>query len=409
MASATTCGLILLGNSGVGKSFLANRLLDDDEAFESKFSARSVTRHTEWKNMSTFIGKHIYSVANIPGLVEANQKLIDENRTEIMKAFEQCPFATVLFVFGHKNGRIPDEDLVAFMKINEAYEFPSTSLALIVNGIPSDRLEDYKEKTAQLLQELTHIDKGRIYFIEKVSSEESKKNIHGVLVEAVAKCQPIYHQKKHDIELLAEEISRLKTESKQRQEQLLAQEYEYNTKRQQVNVIRELRQEYNRPSQPLQTAHAHTPVNKTSTDSNRRLQDSTEIIPSRNELHQSHTENLLHNPDRDNVIQLAQQLEDASKETSDWIRQIQPPPPSVIIVYEKESDGALKIIKKGYTSIKDHFKNVLNGSHSHDLQHPSTPQNANEYNSYVHNNADLNHPALDPRRSKPPKRRSTKD
>ncbi|CAF1374017.1 unnamed protein product [Adineta ricciae] len=231
MASATTYGLILLGNSGVGKSFLANRLLNDDEAFESRFSARSVTRHTEWKDMPTNIGRYTFSVANIPGLVEANQKLIDENRVEIMKAFEQCPWAVVLFVFGLNNGRIPDEDLVAFKRINDAYEFPTESLLLIVNGVPLDRPDGYEEKTAQLLEELTSIDKSHIYFVERSTSEKSKKDIHDLLYEAIiSKCEPVHHTRKRDIELLSDEISRLKMESKYRQDQLLAQEAEHSKK-----------------------------------------------------------------------------------------------------------------------------------------------------------------------------------
>ncbi|CAF0964830.1 unnamed protein product [Adineta ricciae] len=227
MASATTYGLILLGNSGVGKSFLANRLLNDDEAFESRFSAQSVTRHTEWKDMSTNIGRYTFSVANIPGLVEANQKLIDENRMEIMKAFEQCPWAVVLFVFGLNNGRIPDEDLVAFKRINDAYDFPTESLLLIVNAVPSGRPDGYEEKTAQLLEELTSTDKSHIYFVEKSTSEKSKKDIHDLLCEAISKCEPVHHTRKRDIELLSDEISRLKMESKYRQDQLLAQEAEH--------------------------------------------------------------------------------------------------------------------------------------------------------------------------------------
>ena len=224
MASSSPTAIIILGNSGVGKSFLANRLLNDDQAFESRFSARSVTHQTEWKNYRASNTSTEYVVGNIPGLIENNQKAIDENRHEIMKAFEQYPWAIVLFVFGHKNGRIPDEDLVAFARINDAYQFPSQSLLVIVNGIPSDRPNGYEERTKQLLHEITHVDENHIYFIEKVTNDESKILIHRQLHEAIAKCKPVHHTKKHDIELLVDEISRLKKESQQLQNQLLAQE-----------------------------------------------------------------------------------------------------------------------------------------------------------------------------------------
>ena len=63
-------GLIILGNSGVGKSFLANILLDR-EAFKHEFSARSVTHRTEFEEIT--FDKHRYAIFNIPGLIEADQ------------------------------------------------------------------------------------------------------------------------------------------------------------------------------------------------------------------------------------------------------------------------------------------------------------------------------------------------
>ncbi len=63
-------GLIILGNSGVGKSFLANILLEK-EVFKHEFSARSVTHRTEFQEIE--IGNHRYAIFNIPGLIEADQ------------------------------------------------------------------------------------------------------------------------------------------------------------------------------------------------------------------------------------------------------------------------------------------------------------------------------------------------
>lgn len=63
-------GLIIVGNSGVGKSFLANVLLGE-EAFQHEFSARSVTHRTEFREIT--IGSYRYAIFNIPGLIEADQ------------------------------------------------------------------------------------------------------------------------------------------------------------------------------------------------------------------------------------------------------------------------------------------------------------------------------------------------
>ncbi|CAF3445331.1 unnamed protein product [Rotaria sp. Silwood2] len=373
MASATTCGLIILGNSGVGKSFLANRLLDDDKAFESRFSARSVTRHTEWKNMSTPIGKYIYSVANIPGFVEANQKLIDENRHEIMKAFEQYPFSIVIFVFGNKGGRIPDEDLVAFMKINDAYQFPPESLLLIVNGILSNAPDDYEEKTAQMLEDFTHIDKSHICFIEKTTSEEDKHIIRHCLHEIIAKCEPTYHTKKHDIELIADEISRLKMEYRQRQDQLLAQEYEYS-KRQQLNSTSNPIQTCHRLQQHHSISDTNEPIHE-SIDHNRRFHKTMEDNQTKHEQYVAHVEKLIHDVNNDNITQLAQQLENTTKQNSALIAQMSPP---VTITYETERKTSSNRIKKRIGKVVTFVSNlVLGESQSPELEDYQTSRHDN--------------------------------
>ncbi|CAF1449509.1 unnamed protein product [Adineta ricciae] len=338
MASATTCGLILLGNSGVGKSFLANRLLDDDEAFESRFAAGSVTRHTEWKDMPTNIGRYTFSVANIPGLVEANQKLIDENRVEIMKAFEQCPWAIVLFVFGQNNGRIPDEDLVAFMRINDAYEFPTKSLLLIVNGIPADRPRDYEAKTAQLLEELTSIDKSYIYFIEKSTSENSKRDIRDLLCEAISKCDPVHHERKHDIELMSDEISRLKMESKNRQDQLLAQETEHSKKQKLSTTL-------HKHQSSSQRLSATTPKPKPDfTNDKKRFDDMMEAIDAEHARNMEKLKRIQENSNTAAIQQLTDQMKaenDLNKELLDHMSTS----PKVVIVREKKREkGLTKIL-----------------------------------------------------------------
>ncbi|CAF0875175.1 unnamed protein product [Didymodactylos carnosus] len=376
MMSAATCGLILLGNSGVGKSFLANRLLDDDEAFESRFSARSVTRHTEWKDMQTVDGKRLYSVANIPGLVEANQKLIDENRIEIMKAFEQCPFAIVLFVFGHKNGRIPDEDLVAFMRINHAYEFLSKSLLIIVNGIPTNPPNDYQEKTTQLLHELTHVDKKHIYFIEKITSEENKKVIHRFLHEAVAKCEPTYHTRKHDIELLADEISRLKMETKERQDQLLAQEEEHS-KRQKLDLIPDAIQKPYRPPQ-----HSLTATIEPIPDSIDNSKQFNELMKTKHDQYKAKVEEqLLHDSDRDAETQeLARHVMNTSERNRELITRISTSP-HVTVIPEKRKHPIIK-------TISNILSDVLRPSRYHEPHHPNTPPHDTDEHS--------SHPLTDP-------------
>ncbi|CAF1398539.1 unnamed protein product [Adineta steineri] len=373
MASAATCGLILLGNSGVGKSFLANRLLDDDGAFESKFSVRSVTRHTEWKDMSGAIGKHIYSVANIPGLVEANQKLIDENRIEIMKAFEQCPFAIVLFVFGSNNGRIRGEDLVAFMRINDAYVFSAKSLILIINGIPSNRPPDYEEKTTELLQELTDIKKTHIYFIEKATSEKSKNDIHNLLYEVIEKCEPTYHKRKHDIELLADEISRLKKESEHRQDQLLAQQHEHE-KQEKFNVPSGSTLDLHQPS----AQQLFTTIIKPKSDiidDNKQFDEMMKTMEAEHNRNMERLKRSQQNRNTDEWKHLTDQLKiecDLSKELLEQMSST----PQVIVVREEQRDN---VFQKAVNAVSGLFfrdeHRSCKSKHSKNLRHDNSEDN----------------------------------
>ncbi|CAF5057777.1 unnamed protein product, partial [Rotaria sp. Silwood1] len=140
--STSKHGLILLGNSGVGKSFIGNVVLGRD-VFEHGCSASSVTHETEFEDYA--VGNASYAVFNIPGLIEADQEAVDRNKTEIYKAFQQRPNSIVAFVFtGGSGGRIRDEDVVAFKAIHAAYNFQPESLLLIVNDLPLNRSPKYE-------------------------------------------------------------------------------------------------------------------------------------------------------------------------------------------------------------------------------------------------------------------------
>ena len=108
--------VLILGNSGVGKSFLCNVILQHT-TFASKTSFDSVTWKVEVEASSDIDGE-AYVIYNIPGLLEVDEANVARNKACIKQAFEQhphlAPHTVVLFVLGNQNGRLLPDDIAAW-------------------------------------------------------------------------------------------------------------------------------------------------------------------------------------------------------------------------------------------------------------------------------------------------------
>jgi len=212
-------GLIIVGNSGVGKTFLVNVLLGEDK-YLHKVAPRAVTTKTEFDTLS--INEYNVAIFNIPGLIESNQEAIERNKIEIDLAFSQCPTSFICYVFGNQGGRIRDEDVIAFEALDKAYDLKDKSLCFIVNQLPSDRPGDYEGETTVYLQEVLKLKElSRVAFINQVpdvKDKNSQSKIRGQLVELISQCLPTHKVKKQDIRLLRDELKELKAEYKRKQE-----------------------------------------------------------------------------------------------------------------------------------------------------------------------------------------------
>jgi hypothetical protein len=212
-------GIILLGNTGVGKSLLSNILLGR-EVFKHQCSASSVTHVTKFETCS--VGNLSYAVFDIPGLIEDNQAAIDRNKHEIYKAFEQRPNSVVAFVFtGGSGGRLKDEDLVAFRALHKSYDFKPESLVLIINDLLPDRDPDYAGTTIIRLEGLLNIPKLKVCFLDRINTKipDEREKLCMQLVEfIVGQCKPTFHTKNIDIQLHVDEIKELKENSRRQRE-----------------------------------------------------------------------------------------------------------------------------------------------------------------------------------------------
>ena len=168
-------GLIILGNTGVGKSFLANILLER-EVFAQGSSSSSITHTTEYRE--TDLLDKSYAIFDIPGLIEVEQQRIDQNKQEIDKAFAQRPNSIVIYVFHPQAGRIKEEDITALYAINAAYSFKPQSLILVMNCLSKNRPLYYEGTTLVLLQQLLRgiqITSRNLCFLEEIDGKANER------------------------------------------------------------------------------------------------------------------------------------------------------------------------------------------------------------------------------------------
>ncbi|CAF1525435.1 unnamed protein product [Adineta ricciae] len=201
-------GLIILGNSGAGKSFLANILLGREQ-FVHKFSSSSITHETEFVEIN--IGYYKLTIFNIPGLIEASQERIDLNKKEIDRAFALRPNSIIVFIFGQQNGRIKDEDVTAFNAINTAYPFKPESLVLVINGIPKKRPSDYEGEAIVLLQQLLKgvvVNDKNLCFLEYIDEDNQNERQHlkEKLLQIIVEHSPSKHEKQGEIETILDRL-----------------------------------------------------------------------------------------------------------------------------------------------------------------------------------------------------------
>ena len=221
-------GLFVLGNSGVGKTLLVNIMLGENKYVHEE-SVTSVTSNTE----STT--GHGYQIFNIPGLIEADQQLIERNKREIERAFQQCPNSRILFVCaGGVGGRLQDQDVVAYKALAQAYKFNPRSVVFIMNRLTkkSSKSAEFRTKAIDLLRkmlELPHsVTDKQFVFVANIAEDEvnnfeseDHQTIYASIAVAIEATEPAVHVKTQEVRLLSDEITRLKDVAAQQQNQFI--------------------------------------------------------------------------------------------------------------------------------------------------------------------------------------------
>ena len=136
------------------------------------------------------------------------------NKREIDHAFSKRPNSLIIYVFGQQNGRLRDEDVVAFNSINAAYPLNVKSLLLVVNGLPSARPDNYEGEVMLMLQDIIQLEiaADRVCFLNYIEKNDpsEREGLKNQLLKSIVELTPTEHIKIHDIHLKADEVSLLK-------------------------------------------------------------------------------------------------------------------------------------------------------------------------------------------------------
>lgn len=232
MSNLPQYGIIILGNTGVGKSLLANIILGED-VFTHEMSATAVTTKTEYQEIEYEGGA--YAIFNIPGLIEDNEDAINRNKQEIDNAFEERQKSIIVFVFqGGAGGRLKNEDVVAFKAMDKSYKFKNGSILFIVNDLPTSRPRDFEGQFITRIENILEFPNPSVCFLNRINKEnhEERDQIRAQLFAAFQSIglKPADHIKACEIEL---------------NNQKLMEEIEMSRKQQQAfeEVINALRQD----------------------------------------------------------------------------------------------------------------------------------------------------------------------
>jgi len=233
--TTTEKSIIIIGNTGVGKSFVVNCLLND-AIFESEERSVAVTSKLEFKKIK--IEDTTYKIYNIPGLLEDDEKKVEMNKKAIMAALDNKEEVYVFYMLTVEGGRLRSNDLDAYKAFSNAYEVKTTSFAFLVNKY--DNKEQLKPSIIHRIQ--TVMSNSSVHFLPKVgeSFDETKELIQAIMISAIKAMVPNTVKKLGNIVLGGDEIKQIhelmKQQLKKYEEMIEHNRIKYE---QQLNVLKQ--------------------------------------------------------------------------------------------------------------------------------------------------------------------------
>jgi len=151
--------LLLIGNTGSGKSYLLNSVGGN---FNSGFNAvHGLTEECDYCDVN--VGNVTMRLIDVPGLLEATDEKIKRNADAITQALRMSGSFKLIFVLAECAGRVLPSDLFTIAKVLTAIDF-SIDVGVIINKVPSEDLDLYNQHDTKenIIKQLNSVANNKI-------------------------------------------------------------------------------------------------------------------------------------------------------------------------------------------------------------------------------------------------------
>ncbi|KAF9971440.1 hypothetical protein BGZ73_005630 [Actinomortierella ambigua] len=168
--------VLLVGNAGVGKSYLLNSIGGN---FRSGFSAvDGLTSDSTYCDVN--IRGSTVRLIDAPGLLEATDENVARNAKAITNALNMRGGFKLIFVLAECSGRVTPSDLYMIGTVMSGVDF-AINVGVIVNKVPEDDMKRYDEGNTRnsILESLNGAANGKIlssWFFAMPRYKESNPN-----------------------------------------------------------------------------------------------------------------------------------------------------------------------------------------------------------------------------------------
>lgn len=225
-SNAADISLVVVGNPGVGKSFLCNVFLEQ-EAFKHSFQAGACTIDADSRmaHFETSDGTTTRVVVhNVPGLIEYDPQRLALNKQYINQAFAHPGDHVIMYVFAPgRGGRLEASDFAAYEALSSAYNFQSTSVVFVFNMMPlrDDRTQTYDDEIVAMAMRLINWPSTKVFnyvFLNNDPDVAKSGDFKGAkaavmrnkLLQSLELAVPHRHEKVKEIELDADRVAHFK-------------------------------------------------------------------------------------------------------------------------------------------------------------------------------------------------------